>query len=310
LAGWVFSVGLVLVGVWVLRGRWEAVGGLEGLPGLAPSAAAVGAYGVGNLVLVYTWREVVGLAGPRLSLRTAAWIWALSQLARYTVGAAQVGGRAVVGRRYGLTLTAGAVSTLVEVGWQTSITAALVLATLPWWLPGAGDLTWLAWVGALPVLVLVAGLVHPRGLVEVLGRLAATRPVSRLTGGRLDGLGARIALDRPDAARVTLLYVASTGLRLAAFLGLFAAVGGDVRADGLLAVGAYALGQLVGRIAVFAPGGIGPREGATALAVTPAIGLGPAVVLVAAVRLLEIVAELLFVGAARLLRRETAGRRG
>jgi glycosyltransferase 2 family protein len=300
--GWLVTAVLVAVGVGVVAGRWESVQEAGGLPGLTPSALAVVAYFAANLLLAYTWREVVGLTGVRLQTGVAMWVWAVSQLARYAVGAAQVGGRAVAGRRYGLTLTTGAATTLVEVGWQTSLSAALVLATLPWWLPAAGGLTWLAWVGILPVAVLLAGLVHPRGLVALLGRAARTRPVSRVTGGRLAAVEDRVAMGRWDAGRLTLLYAANTALRLAGFLALFAALGGTLRDDALVAVGAYALGQLVGRLAVFAPGGLGPREGATALAVTPAIGAGPAVVLVAATRLLEAVAELGFVGLARLTR--------
>ncbi|MDP8970702.1 MAG: hypothetical protein M3N52_09475, partial [Actinomycetota bacterium] len=131
---------------------------------------------------------------------------------------------------------------------------------------------------------------------------------TRLTGGRLVGAVAKVRMGRGDAARLTLWYAANTGLRLVAFLLLFAAVGGSPTADGLRAVGAWALGQLVGRLAVFAPGGLGPREGATALTVFPAIGGGPALVLVAATRLAEIVAEGLFVAAARAARpRRPAG---
>lgn len=300
--GWAVTVGLLAVGVVLLQGRWESVREAGGLPGWGASGAAAALFLTANATLAYTWREVVSLTGTRLAFWTAAWVWAVSQLARYAVSAAQVGGRAVAGRRYGLSATAGAATTLVEVAWQTSLVAALVLVTLPWWLPGAEGLDWLAVVGVAPVVVLLGGLVHPRGLLTLVARILGLPPLDRLAGGRLAGAAEAVDLSRADAARVTALFAANTGLRLAAFLLLFVAVGGDLGTAGLQAVGASAVGQLVGRVAVFAPGGLGPREGATALVVAPAIGAGPAVVLVAATRLLELVAELAFFGVARLAR--------
>lgn len=302
LLGWALTLALVVVGAVVLQGRWDSVREAGGLPGWAPSAVAALAFLVANAVLAATWRAVVALAGTHLAFWTAAWVWAVSQLARYTIGAAQVGGRAVAGRRYGLSATAGAVTTLVEIAWQTSLTAALVLGTLPWWLPGAQGLNWLAAVGVAPAAVLVAGLVHPRGVLRTVGRVLAVPPLDRLAGGRLQGAADAVVLSRGDAARVTALFAVNTALRLVGFLTLFVAVGGDLRAAGLQAVGAHAAGHLVGRLAVFAPGGLGPREGATALVLAPAIGGGPAVVLVAATRLLEVVAELAFLALTRTLR--------
>lgn len=299
LLGWALTLALVVVGVVVLQGRWDSVREAGGLPGWAPSATAALAFLVANAVLAYTWRAVVALAGPRLAYWTAAWVWAVSQLARYTIGAAQVGGRAVAGRRYGLSATAGAVTTLVEIAWQTSLTAALLLGTLPWWLPGADGLDWLAVVGVAPVAVLVAGSVHPRGVLRAVGRVLAVPPLDRLAGGRLQGAAEAVRISRGDAARVTALFAANTSLRLVGFLTLFVAVGGDLRTAGLQAIGAHAAGHLVGRLAVFAPGGLGPREGATALVLAPAIGAGPAVVLVTATRLLEVVAELAFLAITR-----------
>lgn len=299
-AGWALSAVLLAAVALALRGRWEAVGEAGGLPGLGPSTLAVLAYVVANLVLALAWRDVVRAAGAVIGVRDALWVWAASQLARYTVGAAQIGGRAVLGRRYGLTLTTGAVTALVEVGWQSSLTAALALGTFPWWLPGAEDLTWLAWSGALPAGILLVGLVRPRALLRWLAALLGWGPVRRMTGGRLDAVADRVALGRLDALRITGRYALNSGLRLVGFLLIFAAVGGDLGRDGLRAVGAYAVGQLVGRLAVFAPGGLGPREGATALVIAPALGGGPALVLVAATRLLEVVGELVFLGLARL----------
>lgn len=285
-----------------LRGRMDAVGDAGGLPGAAPAAAAVALNIVANGVLVQAWRAVLAAAGVPLAARAAAWVWSVSQLARYAMGAAQVGGRAVAGRPYGVTATAGAVTTLVEIAWQAAITATLVLATAPWWLAEAEGLGWLAWLGVAPAVLLGVGLVRPDVLLRLVAGVLAWGPLARLTGDRLGGAVDRVHVDRGVAARLTLLYTLNSALRLAAFLCLFAAVGGGLRDDGLRAVGAYALGQLVGRLAVIVPGGIGPRESATLLAVAPAVGGGPGLVLVAAVRLAEIVGEAVFAAGARAAR--------
>jgi uncharacterized membrane protein YbhN (UPF0104 family) len=302
LAGWAASLGLLGLAALALEGRWEAVGDAGGLPGPGALLLAGTAFLVANVVLALTWREVVRAAGGQIAPSAAAWVWAASQLTRYSLGAMQVGGRAVLGRRYGLTLTAGGVTALVEIGWQTSITAMLVLVTAPWWLGAAEGLAWLAWAGLAPAAVLLAGLLAPERLLALLAAVLRWGPLARLTRGRLGGKVERIGLGRREAARLTALYALNTSLRLGGFLALFAALGGDLPSQAPLAVGAASLGQLVGRLAVFAPGGLGPREGATALAIAPAIGGAPALVLVAATRLVELVAELAFLGLAFLAR--------
>lgn len=302
LLGWAVSLAVLGAVAVALRGRWEEVAAAGGLPGPGPLAVALAANLAGNLLLAHTWREVVALAGPRLPARTAAWVWSASQLARYTLSGAQVGGRAVLGRGAGLTAVAGGVTVVVEVAWMASLEAVLLLATLPWWLPAARGLVWLAAAGALPAAVLAWGLAAPAALLRATARVLSAGPLARWTGAGPGRALRRIRPTSADAARLTVLYAANTGLRLGAFLVLFAAVGGDLPGAGPLAAGAFAAGQFAGRVAVFAPGGIGPREGATALAVAPAVGGGPALLLVAATRLVEIAAELLFLGAARAAR--------
>lgn len=294
---------VVLVGaVLALRGRVAGVGGAGALPGPGTSLLVVGLNAAGNLLLVDGWRALVAASGTRLSLGTAARVWTSSQLARYTIGAAQVPGRALAGRRVGVGAAAGTLTTLVEIAWGTSLTAVLVLATAPAWLPGAQGLGWVAATAVLPTGVIVAGLIAPRRLLRGLARGLDVGPLRRLGGGRLSaGLG-RVRVDRALAAGVTARYAAVIALRVAATLALFAAVGGDLRADGVRVAGAWAIGQVVGQVAVFAPGGLGPREGATALVLTPAIGIEAALLLVALVRLGELVAELACFGIARLVR--------
>ncbi|MGH8929435.1 MAG: hypothetical protein ACRDZO_02050 [Egibacteraceae bacterium] len=291
--GWVVSAAVLAACVLALRGRASAVEAGGGLPGALPFAVAVGVNALANGVVVAAWRRILGAAGAPIPPRAAAWVWSVSQLARYMLGAAQVAGRAVVGRRYGLPAWAGGVTAVVEIGWSGAITATIALAAAPWWLGDAANLGWLAAAAAVPAAILAVGLARPEVLIGAVGRV-----LKRL--GRRDAVGVR--LGRAAAARITGLYLLNSALRVGAFLVLFAAVGGSVARDGLRAAGALAVGQLIGWLAVFAPGGLGPREGATALAVAPAVGAGPALLLVAATRLAELLAEALFALVARLRR--------
>lgn len=298
-AGWTVGLAILLATAVALRDRWETVAAAGGVPSVAPITLAVLANAGATVALAWAWRDIVAAAGWRLDLRLAAWIWGASQLARYTLGAAQIGGRALLARRHGVPVAAGAATSLVDTLWQTSLNAAVVLATVPWWLPGGGGLEWVAWSSALPVAVLVSGLVRPDALVAAVRRLLRTRVMQALTRGRFAG-GRQVHLDRRTALSITGLFVVNTAARIGGFLVLYHAVGGDVRAEGLLAVGAYVLGKLVGQAAVFVPAGIGPREGATALVVAGVIGGGAAFTLVAVTRLAEILAEVVFVAGTRL----------
>lgn len=304
---WLLLLVVLAAAASVLRERWEAVGEAGGLPGLLPSAAAVVVYAAANALLAWNWRTIVSVAGTWLPYRTALWVWAVSQISRYTMTFAHVGGRAVVARRYGVPATAGVLSTLMELAWMFSVTSTIVLVTIPWWLPAASGARWLVWVAVLPVTGVLVAIARPRTVLRAIDAAVSAGPVHRLTRGRFAGVATRVGLTRGTMARFVGRYGANTVLRHTAFLTLFAAVGGDLRSSLLVAVGAYAVGSLAGTLAVFAPGGLGVREGLTALVLAPVIGGGPALLLVGTVRLLEVLAELATLGLARWLRGAEAG---
>lgn len=301
--GWLGAV-LVLVvlagAVLALRSRLGVAGGPGGLPSLAVCAAVVAVNLAGNLLLADAWRALVRTAGPALGLGTAARVWTVSQLARYTIGAAQVPGRALAGRRHGVPASAGVLTTLAEIAWGTSVTAALLLATAPAWLPAGGALDAVALAALVPVAVLVAGLVAPASTLAWLGRRLDHGLLRRLGGGRLAAGLERVDVSRRLALGITLRYAVVVGLRVVGVVVLYGAVGGDVAADWPRAAGAWALGHLAGQLAVVVPGGLGVRESATALVLTPALGLEAAITVAALVRLAELTAELVAFAAVRV----------
>lgn len=298
--GWLLSAALFALALVPLRDQLGAVSTSGGLPPPTIALLATVANFLANGVLALTWRRVLLLTDVSLPRPTALRIWAGSQLARYGIGAAQLVGRAVAGRVHGVSLATGAVSTLVEIGWQSSLSATLALATLPWWAPGAMSVRWVGLLGVVPAAVLLLGLLRPADLLSLLARSFRLPGLRRLFP-RAEEHVARISFDRSAAAGLTALYALNLVLRLVAFLLLFAAAGGSPSGDLLIALGAYAIGQMVGRLAVFAPGGLGAREAATLLVLAPVLGGGAALALVAGTRLLELVAELLFFVATRVL---------
>jgi len=313
--------GVVVVGAALaLRPLVGQVGGR--LPGPGVVAAVVALNLAGNALLIAAWRRLLGAAGTPLGAVEAARIWVPAQLARYTIGAAQVPGRVVAGARRGVAPGAGMLTTLAEVVWLSCVIAALVLATVPWWLAGAGPWRWVAGAAVLPVAVLVAGLVAPGAVLSLAARTVTAitarlrMPTGRDTRAPGDVLvrdGAATAPgtpiggearggDRRVALAVTGRYLAVVGLRVGATLAVFGALGGDVAGEAARVAGAWGVGQLAGQLAVFAPGGLGAREGAAALVLAPALGGELAALLVTLVRLGEMAAELIGLAALRLLR--------
>lgn len=331
--GAVVVAGVAAGAVVALRALVDDAGGALLGPGVA--AAVVGLNLAGNALLVSAWRRLLAAAGAPLGVMAAARIWVPAQLARYTIGAAQVPGRVAVGARRGVAAGAGMATTLAEIVWLSCVVAAVVLATAPWWLADGGPWRWLAGAAVVPVAVLAAGLVAPAVVLSLAGRAigfvtghlrlptprhrrapsgvftadSAVPPVppvakdqgspptarSHLRDGSSAGAGAagvEAGMDRRAAAAVTGRYLAVVGLRVAATLVVFAALGGDVAGEAVRVAGAWGVGQLAGQLAVVAPGGLGAREGAAALVLAPALGGELALLLVALVRLGEICAEL------------------
>jgi hypothetical protein len=275
---------------------------------VGPVVLAAALHLSGNALATTTWRRLAAVGGDRLPWGAAAWVWSLSQLARYGLSGAQVAGRAVLARRYGLSGLAGGLSALVEVAWQLAIVGVLLLSTLPWWLPGTDGLTWLVAAGAVPAAGLVLGTLAPMRLLGAVARFARSRPVRRLAGERLATGLAGVSLSRSEAVRLTGLFVATTSLRVAAFLVLLRAVGGAGPTVLAAGVGAWAAGQLAGRLAVFAPGGLGAQEGGTAVVLAPLLGGPMALLLVALTRLAEVAGELGFLAVARSVREPASAR--
>jgi hypothetical protein len=226
-------------------------------------------------VLIEAWRRVVLSMGERLAFFTAARIWFLASLGKYVPGKVwAVAGAAVLAQRAGVDPAVAVAGAIVLQALALASGAAVVAVTAREAFQAVGQ-------GAVPVaaavvvlsLAGVAMLASQRILDRFNRLLPSSWPRLRAIPPRM--LGAAFVANA----------LAWTGYGLALLL-LARGLLPDVELSLPQAIGVFTCSYLVGFIALFAPGGLGPRESVFLLMLAPQIGLKPAAALALASRLL------------------------
>ena len=283
-----YFVGRSLVSQWAdLRAqplaahpRWWIIG--------VSSALVLAVYAL----LVQTWRVLLAEAGETLSFWKAAAIWSISNLWRYVPGKVwQIGAMSGLARRENVSATAAASAALLSTVLNIAGGLAIVLV-LGWrWLDviGAGARA----VAVVLIVIAVAGLAV---LPFVLRRFGTW--VARLSGRD-------IQVGVPPARTIVVATVGNLVAWVAygvAFRWFVRGVIGDAPGATWQYVAVYAASYVVGYLILFAPGGIGAREGVM-FTLLPSLGLATpkqALLLAGASRvwltILEIVPGVLFLG--------------
>jgi hypothetical protein len=228
--------------------------------------------GLTYVVQVQSWRGILAGWAQRLAYRDAAGIWFLANLGRYVPGKVwSIAGLVVLAERRGVAPWAGTASAVAVQALGIGTAAALVaLAT-----PGAES----------GVRLVVAGAVAT-GTVGVLAWPAFVERTRRLHP--------MLAELRPLPAWVLSL---SAALTFASWVLYGLAFWSLAKGLGLppltltTAAGVFALGYVVGLLALFAPGGAVVREGVFAALLAPSLGLSGALVLTLASRVQLTVTE-------------------
>jgi len=226
-------------------------------------------------VLIEAWRRVVLSMGERLAFFPAARIWFLASLGKYVPGKVwAVAGAAVLAQRAGVDPSVAVAGALVLQVLALASGAAVVALT-------AGEVFQTVGQGATPIAAAVI-------FLSLLGVAALTsQPFLDRIGRLLPG-----SWPRPRAIPAGMLVVAFVA-NVLAWIGYGGAL--LLLARGLLpgvvlslpqAIGVFTCSYLVGFVALFAPGGLGPRESVFLLMLTGEIGLKPAAALALASRLL------------------------
>jgi len=238
---------------------------------------------------IQSWRCLLAGWGETLSPGTAARIWFLANLGRYVPGKVwSVAGMVVLARDAGVdgwvaTASAFAVQAL---GLGTAV-AVVAVAT-----PDAASPVRLA-LAALAAAATIALLASERAAA------ALRRAVGTGTAWRPLPLGTVLT-----SAFLTFAGWVGYGL---AFWFLGRGLSLSPALSPAVAAGVFALGYILGLLALFAPGGIGVREGVFVALLTPILGAGGALALSLGSRLQLTAIEGALGAGALLVRRSTQG---
>jgi len=226
-------------------------------------------------ILIEAWRRVVLSMGEQLRFMPAVRIWFLASLGKYVPGKVwAVAGAAVLSQRAGVDPSAAVAGALVLQVLALASGAVVVALTAREAFQsvgqGAGPVA-----GAIILLCVlgVALLTSQRALDRIARLLPSSWPTPRAIPPAM------------VAAAFLANVVAWTGYGVALLLltrGLLPEVGLSLPQ----AVGVFTCSYLAGFLALFAPGGLGPRESVFLLMLAGDIGLKPAVALALASRLL------------------------
>ncbi len=248
---------------------------------------------VGTGFMMLSWRRVLHDLGSRLPVGSAVRVFSLAQLGKYIPGSvwpflAQV----ELGREHGVPRRRSAAVSVIAV--VISVVSSLVVASIVLPLAAQEVATTYRWLlAAAPFLL---ALLHPGVLNPVLNRvlrLVGRRPLEHLL--TLRGVATAMAWNLAGwiayGMHVWLLAVD---------------LGGSGWALPLASIGAFALAWSAGFVFVIAPAGAGIRELVLAAGLGPLLGVGRAVLLVIASRLLMTIGDLVWAGAGYVLGRRHA----
>jgi hypothetical protein len=289
------ALGVIGLVAWALIGQFRRVPWDQIHPAPLPAALSVLCMaGVSGMQLVM-FRRLLAAYGHTLpwpATLAAAWI---PPLGKYVPGkVASVVGAVVIQRRSGVS-GAVAVSVALMLDGLAVVTGLIVSSPLLYWHPAVRDRLPTAWAWAVGLAITGLVALHPRvfsALVNALLRLLRRQPLTAV----------------PPARRMLLPVLAAFGQWLLAGLGLWLMTWSvvDVPVKEIPRFTATAaLAMTFSYLALFAPGGLGVREGLYLLALGPVIGPAAAIVVVA-MRVVQTIIELALAGiGAVMLRRVT-----
>lgn len=242
---------LALIGalVWFVRGRWDEAGDRIANASWLDLVLALAWLAAYYLFFVVGWIWILGAWGLRIAYRDALQAEMVSMLAKYIPGGVWTpAARVLAARRAGLTDTTLVLSSiLIEAGLSAVAGVLVFLAGVALVGSSGTDLAPVLAFGALLVVLL-----HPR-VFNWLARYV------------LKPFGGTVPPPLPWRTMLGLLayYAFTWVVGGAALYFLVRAVGGDPGlADVVFLGGASAVGAIVAVVVVFAPSGVGVREGA------------------------------------------------
>jgi glycosyltransferase 2 family protein len=254
-------------------------------------AISFGSLAVVSALQIESWRIILRGWAQRLRFLAAARIWFLANLGRYVPGKVwSVAGMVVLAEQEGVARWASAAAAVAVQAIGIGTAAVLVTAATP---------------HAYSALQMAAALILAAGTVGMLGWKGALPRIGRMVGASAEWRALPLGAVLGGSA-VTLLGWCVYGF---AFWALGRGLGLPAALPLPQAAGVFALGYIVGLLALFAPGGLGPREFMFQALLTPYLGVGGAAALTIASRLqLTLTEAAAGLGALTLVRRRGKGR--
>jgi hypothetical protein len=247
-AQWIFAALVVWYAAQSLTGQWNEVGAR--LRAVQPVWTLIAAASVLVLLtyalLIEAWRRVLAAWSARLGWPDAARIWLASNLGKYVPGKVwSILAMGALARERGVSPLAAGGSAVLMQAMAVATCAAVAVAF------GAAAIQ-SPWSRAAAAVVIVAAIFLAPRLVSpafaaaraITGRDFATPPVP----------GRAVSI----AATSTLLVWLVSGIAFRMIANAFGVTRGDLASY----ISVYAASYLAGFVALFAPGGIGVREGA------------------------------------------------
>jgi hypothetical protein len=274
-----FALGALLVGIAIrsIVNNWQSLRSQPVQWEFSPGwiVASVLVVFAGYAILIEAWRRVVLSMGERLAFGPAARIWFLASLGKYVPGKVwAVAGAAVLAQRAGVDPSVAVAAALVLQALALASGAAAVALTARQAFQAVG-----------PDLLPLTGLVLVLSIAGI--AVLASQPLLNRFNRLLPSSWPRLRAIQPGilalAFGANLLAWGAYGVALR-FLarGLLPDIGLTLAQ----AIGVFTCSYLVGFIALFAPGGLGPRESVFLLLLAGNVGLKPAAGLALASRLL------------------------
>lgn len=254
----------------IARVPWERVQ-LSPLPLILSLVLLV----VGYLILAFNWREVLLSLGQNIRLSDGVFAWTASQFGKYVPGTIWFAvGRSYLAKQKGVSNFHSGLSTVIESILMS--VAALALGLL----------------ATTSLATDVTGIVLYIGLA-ILGVALLYPPVLRFIVTRA---AKRFKITAPVKLRFRELYLLFSNYALAWLLiglGFFFLLKSLGLEAPILSGGSFVLAWAIGFLAVFVPGGLGVREAALVVLLTPALGQPLAVLAAILSRFWWITGELL-----------------
>lgn len=257
--------------VFKVAGNWDRFRSLPMTLDLRPGwlLLSFACLAVVTVLQIESWRRILAGWGQSLPFARGARIWFLANLGRYVPGKVwSVAGMVVMAREEGVQPWAAAASAVAVQALGLGTAAAIVAATIT--IRGSDSGLRIALAAAFSV-----------ATIGVLAWEGGIRRLSRMAGLATEWKALPLSTLLVSAVLTAASWVAYG----VAFwlLGLGLGLPGSLPAA--TAVGAFALGYVLGLIAFWAPGGIGVREVVLGGLLIPFLGLGGAAALTVASRL-------------------------